>query len=494
MRKKLTFLLAGVVAAVVAFVALLYVVNIGDVEDDFYLTLNERTESGGEGLPPLDEEVDEEHRCLRFFRQYPTVVESTHSSIIADLGECYKRTGNVDLQKNLEELLQTVSDANVEDFIRNALQSREIIHASKSGKYRDAPVVSLEPVLPVLHSTLDIHIKATRTGDTSEPLRVYITSPRVAEEIDYPEYYNFIDIPVGSFDAVKHIEVSARGVEIASGLITYEIMECARIVGSRYDVFSRTVPCNVKDSSVATFHLAPRSEEQIPTVTIKPAEAEVPNGADAVFEIVRTGDVSEYLGVSLCCSNSVGNHPGCFPNQDPLRLIIPAGRKTVRYSYPSLDVNVTSCSVVNQATAFSRDTGFYVGTPAMAVVSVLYALPKVGMLMNQQGDREYDTIDAGRGISVSVKRVGDSDRQLTVFMQCTEEGGFIVGDLPTSVTIPAGEAYGGFELHTRERSVSTAEEGKLTCEIQPTDEYVPAEALPTLFAPDYLGVYSVEIR
>ena len=384
---------------------------------------------------------------------------------VAELIQKYDGQGvGPEERKELETLLAQTDNDNIKKIIRFILQTNDVTVASRTGVYRDMPDVStvtIEPLMTPIYSRFDGYIKATRTGgDLSEPLFIYLTLSG-AEGI-----HNSVFIPAGESEGVLHDTM----YDIEGDTVTYEITKCKqRSPECDYANYSSahctplTVPCHIGDPRTATFQIASREEE--PTVTIKPIKATVSDPSEVAFEITRTGDISKYLSILRDCRSSNSFNP------EPLgqRTLIPAGTRTMVYPSPvGYDAASITCYVGVADGATDQAT--------VSIVSEQQRIVKVQMNPESWGYYSEHTSSTEGGtdsaVTFSVRRgSGGTDKPLTVQVQCEETGDFIAGNLPTSVTIPAGERWGDVLLPI-EDDEQDEPDGTVTCKVLPNEAYI----------------------
>ena len=365
--------------------------------------------------------------------------------------------------------------------------------------------VTIEPMMAVVQQQEDMFVKVTRSTDSpiDRDLGVVLMPVEKEDAQDASLYDSTAIIPKGEMTTTHQIikyPWREREEEASRKTISYKVVECRTPyyglceIGSCYS--DTPAPCKVASSDVVTFQMQPKIYDSV--VTIKPVQEQVRDKESVVFEIVRDGDVSEYLGVNVYC-NSVGYHafPGLSSTRrgrEPRvkRIFIPAGQQSIQYPFVIDNEYATNveCSIISSTgktfSEAARDA-------QSARVWIIDGLPKVGMSVRISdsvhgvGLCEEETklpqhipcekaVREGDTIVINIRRVGDTSYPLTVAVVCTAEH-FVLGKMPFTVTIPTDKVYAGGNPYTDDITIRIQKDGikspdgPVLCSIQRSEEY-----------------------
>ena len=177
-------------------------------------------------------------------------------------------------------------------------------------------------------------------------------------------------------------------------------------------------------------------EDDEPRVSIYAVADEVTEGEPAVFNLTRTGDLTDGLFVSLLVMEE---RTGSESNPlFPMTATFPAGTSTVQATHPTVDDDVDAqpfyvIALVRDLAALAR-TSTYVPLQYVASVTVQDDdLPTV--TIEAVEERREENEDA----EFTLTRRGDLTDPLTVNLAVTQEGDYLDGTPPSTVTFAAGD-------------------------------------------------------
>ena len=180
-------------------------------------------------------------------------------------------------------------------------------------------------------------------------------------------------------------------------------------------------------------------EDAAPRVSIYAVADEVTEGEPAVFNLTRTGDLTDELFVSLLVMEE---RTGSESNPlFPMTATFPAGTSTFQVTHPTVDDDMDAqpfyvIALVRDLAALAR-TSTYVPLEYVASVTVQDDdLPTV--TIEAVEERREENEDA----EFTLTRRGDPTDPLTVNLAVTQEGDYLDGTPPATVTFAAG----GFEV------------------------------------------------
>lgn len=371
---------------------------------------------------------------------------------------------------------------------------------------QEPSIVTIEPLLATVQSEEDIFVKVERIGSSpiDRDLGVALVPVGREDDLDAIVHSSVAVIPRGETSIVHQVaEYSPwRGSERIAlrAVVSYKVLQCHipyyGLCEAGSCLGSTLVPCEVEGADTVTFHIQPRDHKAI--VDIKPVKERVSDRKDVVFEITRDGDISEYMGVSVYC-NSVGYHGfrsfPLFSQRHPSqrnkveRIFIPVGERSVRYPFIIDNEYATNveCQIVDGDGYLlkKRQTGALEYTKS-AKVWIVDGVSKVGIEMYTsdawdgrrcQGEDIPDHLSSCRGvvwegsrIDINIRRVGDTSYPLTVAMAC-HAGDFTLGEVPSTITIPAGEIYADIvTIQIKDDALKTSD-GAMFCKILEGEEY-----------------------
>ena len=373
---------------------------------------------------------------------------------------------------------------------------------------QEPSIITIEPLLATVQSEEDIFVKVERIGSSPTDRDLGVALVPVGRENDFDAilHSSVAVIPRGETSIVHQVaEYNPwRRSEHAVSRVTvsYEVLQCDIPYYGLCEMDScpgdTLVPCEVEGADTVTFHIQPRDYEAV--VDIKPVKERVSDKKDVAFEITRSGDISEYMGVSVHC-NSVGYHSfRSFPfssqsQRHPSRrnkvdrIFIPAGERSVRYPFIIDNEYATNveCQIVDgDGYLFKRWRAGVLEHTKLAKVWIVDGLPKVGMEMytsdawdGRRCQREDlpDHLSSCRGavwegsrVDINIRRVGDTSYPLTIAIMC-HGGDFTLGGVPSTITIPAGELYADVVTIQIKDDAPKVLDGIMSCKILEGEEY-----------------------
>ena len=179
-------------------------------------------------------------------------------------------------------------------------------------------------------------------------------------------------------------------------------------------------------------------EDDEPRVSVAPAAEEVTEGEPAVFNLTRTGDTSAELMVWMSFRE---RRPGsAYSSIAHLNDTFQPGESTLQVSRDTPDDDVdtppfTLFAIVRTPSEFQRPNSYLPGVYQTSVTVLDNDLPTV--TIEAAEDRREENEDA----DFTLTRRGDPTDPLTVNLAVTQEGDYLDGTPPSTVTFAAG----GFE-------------------------------------------------
>ena len=178
-------------------------------------------------------------------------------------------------------------------------------------------------------------------------------------------------------------------------------------------------------------------EDDEPRVSIAPAAAEVTEGEPAVFNLTRTGDTSADLSVWVSFRE---RRPGsAYSGITHLNDTFQAGESTLQVSVDTpeddLDTpNFPLVAIVRTPSEFQQPNYYLPGVYQTTVTVLDNGLPTV--TIEAAEDRRVENEDA----EFTLTRRGDPTDPLTVNLAVTQEGDYLDGTPPSTVTFAAGDS------------------------------------------------------
>ena len=177
-------------------------------------------------------------------------------------------------------------------------------------------------------------------------------------------------------------------------------------------------------------------EDDEPHVSIAPAAAEVTEGEPAVFNLTRTGDTSAELTVWVSFRERRPGSP--YSSITHLNDTFQAGESTLQMSVDTLEddldtPNFPLVAIVRTPSEFQQPNYYLPGVYQTTVTVLDNDLPTV--TIEAAEDRREENEDA----EFTLTRRGDPTDALIVNLAVTQEGAYLDGTPPSTVTFAAGD-------------------------------------------------------
>jgi hypothetical protein len=310
----------------------------------------------------------------------------------------------------------------------------------------------------------------TRTGDTSQPLTIPYTIGGTAQPgVDYGQLPGSITIPAGATSATQTISTPPGSGTTAQPAKTIVLTPTS---GTGYSVDPAA-----ESATYTTAAYTPTSVSATPGT----GGTTIPQGTTGGFTISRTGDTTNALPVAYTLGGTAVN--GTDYNSLPGSAVIPAGQSSVvvpvtvpmnngSTATPAKDIQVT----VTNGQSYVADAT----TP-----STTLTIPAFAPSMVDFGTGSGGTLTpGGTSDGFTVTRSGDTTKPLTVAYTVggTATPGVDYGQLPGSITIPAGATSATVPLSAFPQSGTAAEgEEDVQITLQPGSGYAPSSATPAVY-------------
>ena len=187
-------------------------------------------------------------------------------------------------------------------------------------------------------------------------------------------------------------------------------------------------------------------EDDEPHVSVDTQFGTIDEGANAVFELTRTGDTTDELTVWVQVEKTA---PQLLSRRDAITF--PAGDATVEHVIATVDDYArlgdhTVTVLVLDPLAIGETKTYWVDTPRSASTTVR-DVSQVTVSLHTSALRYTE----GETIELELRRFSIT-HALTVTLNIEVTGQYTTGTLPASVTIPSGDETASFEIQTQDDS------------------------------------------
>ena len=210
----------------------------------------------------------------------------------------------------------------------------------------------------------------------------------------------------------------------------------------------------------------------LPTVSIKATDSSIAEGSDAVFRVVRTGDTTNTLDVTVTCTQE-----GMFASDAALSIssvTIKSEKLFKKFSVNTIDDNIgedpgsITCAV-QESSLYDIDSEN--NSVGIAITNEEDHMPIVSI------EGKQDLVFEGSSVTFKVVRTGEGDdiaNALDVVVSCTQEGSLVSEntDLATNnITIKGEKSYRKLVFSTSDDEVGNSGERSITCVVQDNSRY-----------------------
>jgi len=310
----------------------------------------------------------------------------------------------------------------------------------------------------------------TRTGDTTQPLTIpYTVGGTATPGTDYNQLPGSITIPAGATFATQNITTPTKNGSTAE---PSESIVLTPQSGTGYSVDP--------SSPSATYQTAAYTPSSVSSAPGSGGST-VPQGTTGGFTVTRNGDLSQPLPVTYTLGGTAQN--GTDYNQLPGSVTIPAGQAsvTVPVTVPAA-TGSTATPAKDIQVAINPGSGY---APASATPTTTLTIPAYAPSMVDFGTGSGGTLTpGGTSDGFTVTRSGSTTQPLTVGLGTAGSAtpGVDYGQLPASVTIPAGATSVTVPLRAFPQSGSAATPQKdVQISLQSGSGYAPSSATPATY-------------
>ncbi len=289
----------------------------------------------------------------------------------------------------------------------------------------DLPAISIAAPVATVTEGADVRFDLTRVGQLTEALIVPVVVDQVGDVIEGtpPSSASFA---VGSATALVIVETKNDQLDEPDARVE------ARLLGGDGHVV------NGPESASVTVE-----DDDLPSVSIVPVANEVREGEAARFSIVRVGQLTEELQVSVEV-NQVGEVISGLP---PSTVTFALGADVAQLIVETQDDEVDEPDGVVQV-RLEEASSYAVSAAGSASVMVSdNDMPIVGLVA--EGER----VEEGRPARFNVTRVGDLTVPLTIPVEVSQVGEVISGEPPEAVTFAIGADTAVLVVFTEDDSV-----------------------------------------
>ena len=297
-------------------------------------------------------------------------------------------------------------------------------------------------------------------GGGAMEFRVFYDGPPSHKEVT-------VDYSTWSATAAAGVDYAAAGVDYTAtfGSLTFADGATEGVISvpvsqdslAEYDetfflVLSNPGNARLEDGTQSVAALATIEDDE-PRVSVAPAAEEVTEGEPAVFNFTRTGDTSEQLLVWMTFRE---RRPGsAYSGIAHLNDTFQPGESTLQVSRDTTDDDVdtppfTLLAIVRTPSEFQRPNNYLPGVYQTSVTVLDNDLPTVTI------EAAEDLREENEDAEFTLTRAGDLTDPLTVNLNVTQEGEYLDGTPPSTVTFAAGDA---------ETALTVAVENDTTAEV-----------------------------
>ena len=315
-------------------------------------------------------------------------------------------------------------------------------------------------------NALDVMVRVTQRGEFIEG-----APPQTVRFVGFP------DVPGPQAEDTVTLEIPTVDDELfeGDGAITVTIVLDPDPLLSSYEL----------ENNVPVTATVLVEDDDLPTVSI--ADAEADESAGGLEFTVTTQAHDERITVDWATSNGAGDNPATAGEDYTAAtgaLTFEPGETSKTFRVATLDdavyegdetLTVTLTNPVEAELETATATGTITDNDVAVEVTIRspHGSPLGGVVDSTEGFVVFNYIwrNIAAGDAPSSSITGDP---LTVNLAVTQEGDYILGEAPTSVTIPAGQRYALLVIHTDDDSVAEPD-GTITVTLETGSNYAVGE-------------------